>query len=42
VLAQKAPDEKPAAKPPAKPASSPQAKPTDAAVGPAAAQGGKA
>ena len=42
VLAQKAPDEKPAAKPPAKPASSPQAKPTDAAVGPAAAQGGRA
>ena len=38
VLAQKAPEDKPAAKPSAKPASSPQPKPAD----PGAAQGGKA
>jgi RND family efflux transporter MFP subunit len=42
VLAQKAPDDKPAAKPPAKPASAPQPKPADAAAGAGAAQGGKA
>lgn len=42
VLAQKAPDDKPAAKPPAKPASTPQPKPADAAAGPSSTQGSKA